>query len=138
MLKHASLTLLSYILFFSIPINSLYAEDEITEELSKKASSPYRFTGKLAATTDYRSRGISETFCLPAVQGEFDYNHKSGLYAKFWGSNVDARIINKGTLECDFYLGYSHLLFHTETKWDTGLLFYYYPGASANVKASTS
>ena len=101
------------------------------------AASPHTFTGNVGLYSDYRFRGISQTFLKPALQGGFDYAHSSGFYAGTWASNVYAGTnaagagvnYNNGNMEWDFYGGYKW-----ETKsgvgFDVGVLHYYYPGAN--------
>ena len=55
---------------------------------SAQASSPHSITGNLSIVSDYRFRGISQTFVQPAIQGGIDYSHKSGFYLGNWNSNV--------------------------------------------------
>jgi uncharacterized protein (TIGR02001 family) len=89
----------------------------------------HTFTGNLTVATDYRFRGISQTFKQPAVQGGFDYAHRSGFYLGNWNSNVSGNQYNNGAgLEMDFYGGYKFEPVKDFTA-DIGLLYYYYPGA---------
>ena len=39
--------------------------------------------------SDYIFRGYTQTQNEPAIQGGFDVEHSSGLYAGTWASNVD-------------------------------------------------
>ncbi len=101
------------------------------------AASPHTFTGNVGLFSDYRFRGISQTFGKPAVQGGFDYANASGFYLGTWASNVYAGSnaagagvnYNNGNMEWDFYGG-----FKRETAggvgFDIGALHYYYPGAN--------
>ena len=41
-------------------------------------------TGNISLVSDYRFRGISQTFEKPAIQGGFDYAHASGIYLGNW------------------------------------------------------
>lgn len=87
-------------------------------------------TGNLAIVSDYRFRGISQTFGDPAVQGGFDYSHSSGFYVGNWNSNVSGIQYPGGaSLEMDFYGGYKFTVAPDVTA-DIGVLYYYYPGAS--------
>jgi uncharacterized protein (TIGR02001 family) len=89
----------------------------------------HTFAGNLAVVSDYRFRGISQTFRQPAVQGGFDYAHSSGFYVGNWNSNVSGNQYNNGAgLEMDFYGGYKFAPAADFTA-DIGLLYYYYPGA---------
>lgn len=96
------------------------------------AASPHTLAGNLALVTDYRFRGISQSWRLPAVQGGIDYTHASGLYLGNWNSSVSSNSYNNGaSLERDFYGGYR---FEAARDWtaDLGLLHYLYPGARLN------
>ena len=72
------------------------------------ASTPqHTFTGNATLVSDYRFRGITQTFKLPAVQAGFDYAHSSGVYLGTWASNVSNNVYANGAgLEWDFYGGY--------------------------------
>ena len=98
----------------------------------KKAPEPdYTITGNFGLFSDYRFRGISQTDLKPALQGGFDYAHKSGFYLGTWGSNVGAYTSFDGAgLEIDFYGGYKFSL--GDVGLDFGNLYYYYPGTSLN------
>ena len=81
---------------------------------------------------EYFFRGISQTDDTPALQGGFDWNLESiagspvGLYAGFWGSNVDFNVGNH--LEMDFYAGLQGTIAPIDTTWKVGGIYYYYPG----------
>lgn len=92
----------------------------------------YTLTGNLSLNSDYRFRGISQTWRLPAVQGGLDYSHRSGFYLGSWASNVSGNSYNNGAgLEVDLYGGWR---FSPAADWtlDLGVLAYLYPGARMN------
>ena len=94
-------------------------------------ASPHTFTGNMFLVTDYRFRGISQTFKQPAIQGGFDYGHESGFYIGNWNSNVNSGAgFPGGSIEMDFYGGWKK----TWGDWglDLGGIYYYYPGTDAN------
>jgi uncharacterized protein (TIGR02001 family) len=91
-------------------------------------ASPHTFTGNLTVASDYRFRGISQTYEDPAVQGGFDYSHSSGFYVGNWNSNVSSKVIGDGHIEMDFYAGYKFEPV-TDVTADVGILQYYYPSA---------
>ena len=101
-----------------------------------QAKSPHTVTGNLSLNSDYRFRGISQTFGKPALQGGVDYSHSSGLYLGGWGSNVYGgatnqtlgQSYNQGNLELDIYGGYKFEPIKDVTA-DLGILTYIYPGA---------
>ena len=93
-------------------------------------ASPHTFTGNMSLVTDYRFRGISQTFKQPAIQGGFDYGHESGFYVGNWNSNVNSGAgFPGGSIEMDFYGGWKK----TWGDWglDLGGIYYYYPGTDA-------
>ncbi|MGV3653832.1 MAG: TorF family putative porin [Noviherbaspirillum sp.] len=91
--------------------------------------SDHAFTGNVALVSDYRFRGISQTFRRPAVQGGFDYAHSSGFYLGNWNSSLSGVQYPDGAgLEMDFYGGYRFEAAPGLTL-DAGALYYYYPGA---------
>ena len=98
--------------------------------------SPNTVTGNVSLNSDYRFRGISQTYGKPAVQGGFDYSHASGIYLGTWASNVYGgstqqplgQAYNQGNMEWDIYGGYKFEPFKDGTA-DIGVLTYLYPGA---------
>lgn len=92
----------------------------------------HTLTGNLSLNSDYRFRGISQSWKLPAVQGGFDYAHSSGAYAGVWASNVSGNSYNNGAgLETDVYGGFKFSPAQDLTL-DLGALVYFYPGARLN------
>jgi uncharacterized protein (TIGR02001 family) len=90
--------------------------------------SPHSVTGNLAIVSDYRFRGISQSFGQPAIQGGIDYSHASGFYLGNWNSSVSGISYNGGGgIEMDFYGGFKKAF--GDVGIDVGLLQYYYPGA---------
>jgi uncharacterized protein (TIGR02001 family) len=89
-------------------------------------------TGNLSLNSDYRFRGISQTYKQPAVQGGLDYAHTSGAYLGTWMSNVSGNSYNNGAgLEWDLYGGWK-LSPAQDLTLDFGALAYVYPGARLN------
>jgi uncharacterized protein (TIGR02001 family) len=100
------------------------------------AQSPHSVTGNMAIVSDYRFRGISQTFAQPAIQGGIAYSHASGFYLGNWNSNVSGQSFYDGTIEMDFYGGFKKSF--GDFGVDVGLLQYYYPGAeNAGTKYDT-
>lgn len=93
-------------------------------------ASPHTFTGNVTVASDYRFRGISQTYEDPAIQGGFDYSHSSGFYVGNWNSNVSNNVITGGHIEMDFYAGYKFEP-AKDVAADVGILQYYYPSAKA-------
>lgn len=95
------------------------------------AESAHEITGNVSLNTDYRFRGVSQTFEGPAIQGGFDYAHKSGVYLGTWASNVQEEFLNGANIEIDVYGGYSGNI-TDDLSFDVGGLYYYYPGQNSN------
>lgn len=94
------------------------------------APEPSPFTGNLTLVSDYRFRGITQTWGLPAIQGGFDYAHESGVYLGNWNSNVSETAgFPNGNLEMDFYGGWKKAF--GDVGLDLGAIYYYYPGSNA-------
>ena len=97
-------------------------------------ASPHTFTGNMTIGSDYRFRGISQTFAGPTIQGGVDYSHSSGFYVGNWNSNVSGvSYANGNNIEMDFYGGWKG----SWGDWglDVGGLYYYYDSARANAQS---
>ena len=92
-------------------------------------ATPSSVTGNMTIASDYRFRGISQTFKGPTIQGGIDYSHSSGLYLGNWNSNVSGLLYNAGPgIEMDFYGGWKHSW--GDLGLDLGVLHYYYGDAN--------
>jgi len=91
-------------------------------------ASPHTFSGNMTIGSDYRFRGVSQTFKGPTIQGGIDYSHSSGFYVGNWNSNVSNTLYAAGNqIEMDFYGGW-------KGSWgdfglDVGALYYFYDSA---------
>jgi uncharacterized protein (TIGR02001 family) len=90
-------------------------------------------TGNMTIATDYRFRGISQTFGEgfftpgPTIQGGIDYSHSGGFYLGNWNSNVSGNQFPNGAgIEMDFYGGWKGTF--GDFGVDVGTIYYYYPG----------
>lgn len=92
-------------------------------------------TANLSLVSEYRFRGIDQTWGKPALQGGVDYAHTDGWYAGLWGSNVSGNSYAGGSLELDYYAGYNGK-FSDDFGWTAGGYGYRFPGANFN-KAAT-
>jgi uncharacterized protein (TIGR02001 family) len=92
------------------------------------AAAPSPITGNMTIASDYRFRGISQTYLGPAIQGGIDYAHSSGFYIGNWNSNVASQVYTAGSgIEMDFYGGYKKSF--GDIGLDVGYIYYYYPRA---------
>jgi len=92
-------------------------------------------SGNVALTSDYRFRGISQSDEEFAVQGGFDVAFEPGFYIGTWGSSVDFDVnavdgedAADGSLELDYYAGWSGPIGDTDFGIDVGYIYYDYPG----------
>ena len=92
------------------------------------APAPSPITGNMTIVSDYRFRGISQTYLGPAIQGGIDYAHSSGFYIGNWNSSVSSLVYTGGSgIEMDFYGGYKKSF--GDIGMDVGFIYYYYPKA---------
>jgi uncharacterized protein (TIGR02001 family) len=126
---------------FSMPLTvsaqTATAAEPAAPAAAAAPASPHTFTGNLSLVSEYRFRGISQTFKKPAIQGGFDYSHSSGIYLGNWNSNVNEGAgYPAGNIEMDFYGGWKY----TSGDWglDVGGIYYYYPGTDANSTVGTA
>ncbi|MBL8378474.1 MAG: hypothetical protein JNM79_11440 [Burkholderiales bacterium] len=114
-------------------VASAFASPVAVTSVQAQAKSPHTFTGNVAVVSDYRFRGISQTYNLPALQGGFDYSHSSGLYFGNWNSSVSGNVFPNGSgVEMDFYGGWK-TEFSNGIGLDIGAIYYFYPGARYNI-----
>jgi len=94
-------------------------------------------TANINLVSDYRFRGIDQTWGKPAVQGGADLALANGIYAGVWGSNVSGNSYPGGSLEMDYYAGYNGK-FNDDFGYTLGGYGYYYPGANFDKSACPS
>jgi uncharacterized protein (TIGR02001 family) len=120
----------------------------------KEAKSDFTTSGSVGLFSQYIFRGLTQTDRDPALQGNFDINHTSGLYLGMWGSNVswlrdkygnatDGSVTSDstyyrsgGNLEIDIYGGKRGEI--NGVSYDVGLIRYYYPSNRLNSSATVS
>lgn len=86
-------------------------------------------TGNAALTSDYMSRGLTQTWGHPAIQGGADLALANGLAAGIWASSISGNSYPGGSVELDLYASYGTALSH-DWSWRAGLYSYVYPGAN--------
>jgi len=113
-------------------LGSVFAQTAAPSAAIPTETPSYTLTGNIAAVSEYRFRGISQSYKLPAVQAGFDYTHASGFYLGNWNSSVSGNSYNNGaSLETDLYGGYRFEPIK-DLNVDVGALYYVYPGAKLN------
>jgi uncharacterized protein (TIGR02001 family) len=101
------------------------------------AEAAYTATTNLSLVSQYKFRGIDQTWGRPALQGGADIVAADGLYAGAWASNVSGNSYAGGSLELDLYTGYNGQL-GDDWRWTVGAYGYVYPGANFDKSACPS
>lgn len=134
-LAQRSLAIASALLLMAISYaNSAQAEeiqDQAATENAANAPAEHKLPliGSLSLLSDYRFRGISQTWQGAAVQGGVELALPHGWYLGTSLSNVSTNSYGQGQgLEHDLYGGWRGELV-PDWQLDTGLLHYRYPGA---------
>jgi uncharacterized protein (TIGR02001 family) len=94
-------------------------------------------TANINLASQYRFRGIDQTWGRPAVQGGADLSLPSGFYAGTWASNVSGNSYPGGSLEVDYYAGYN-VKINDDFSYTVGGYGYWYPGANYDKAACPS
>lgn len=92
------------------------------------AAAKITWTGTLAATSDYKFRGISQSDNDAAIQGSFELGHE-GFVLGTWMSSIDFAADPGADIEIDLYVGYTHE-FNDATSLTGKVVYYAYPGAN--------
>lgn len=89
------------------------------------------FSGSASLVSDYRFRGLSQTFRDPAIQAGGEFAMPNKFYVGAWSSIVDkSQFTNSRGFEVDLYGGYRTEIGGGWTL-DGGLIQYLYPTASS-------
>lgn len=101
------------------------------DEKELASTSDIALTANVGIVSQYRFRGLDQTFNQPALQGGFDLTLPYGFYLGNWNSNVNGSAAGMygGNLEMDLYGGWKYN-FTEDVGLDTGLINYFYPGSN--------
>jgi len=112
-------------------MNIAHADDQKTDN---------SLTFNVAALSDYRARGISQTRFDSALQAGADFvNIPTGIYAGTWLSTIKWVEDQGGTdnIEWDFYAGKrGHII--TNLSYDVGVMVYTYPRNDLRTNANST
>ncbi len=86
-------------------------------------------SGNLGLTSNYVSRGFTQSWSGPALQGGADLTRDDGYFAGVWASTLSDREFVDGRLEIDLYAGRSVSV--GDQQWTLGLYHYLYPGSAS-------
>jgi len=96
-----------------------------------KEESNWSLTTNMGYVSDYRARGVSQTWRRAAAQAGIDLTHSSGFYAGAFGSNVTPNTYPNANVELDLYAGYNGTVAAVEgLGYTAGVIGYFYPGGS--------
>jgi uncharacterized protein (TIGR02001 family) len=114
------------------------AQEATAPAATASASTPsWTATANVNVVSDYRFRGIDQTWGHPAVQGGADLAWASGFYLGTWLSNVSGNEYPGGSLEVDYYGGYNGKI-TDDFGFTVGGYGYGYPGANFDQSACGS
>jgi uncharacterized protein (TIGR02001 family) len=98
---------------------------------AKEPEPPWDLSFSLSFVSDYRARGISQTWLGPAVQSSIDLTHKSGFYTGVWASTTSEDATAGAYEEIDIYAGFNGDIPAVEgLGYTTGLYGYIFPSGS--------
>lgn len=86
-------------------------------------------TANVTLTSDYVSRGQSQTDRGPAFQGGIDYANESGIFAGLWASSIDFNDPQNSPAEVDLTFGYARD-FSDTTNGSVSVAYYWYPDSA--------
>lgn len=123
-----SLLSLAVLSALSVPTVSMAEEAAAPAE----ATPDWTFPMSVSVVSDYIFRGQSQTWGKPAAQFSAEADHKSGLYAGFFISNVSDNWLPGASVETDLYAGFRGNLpgAAKDVAFDAGAIYYAYPGAN--------
>jgi len=108
-----------------------YAEETVAPAAEAAPVSNFTVTSNVGFVSDYYTRGISQSWHKPALQGGFDIAHSSGLFVGVWGSTVTPNTFPDAAVELDLYGGYNGTIDAVEgLGYSVGAIGYFYPGGS--------
>lgn len=93
------------------------------------AESDWTQTANAGLASNYVSRGFTQSWSRPALQGGADLSHASGAYLGVWASTLSKKEFKDGPLELDLYGGWTFKL--GDAALTAGALYYHYPGSAS-------
>ncbi len=127
-------SLLSLAVLSALAIPSVsFAEDAPAAPAAAPAAEPapaWSVTSNIGFVSDYYTRGISQSWHKPAVQGGIDVAHSSGFSAGVWGSSITPNTYPDAATEIDLYANYGGAIGESGVGYSVGVIGYFYPGGS--------
>lgn len=123
-----SILTLSVLSALTLP-NLVMAEEAVAS--AKEPESSWSISTNIGIVSDYYTRGVSQSWHKPALQGGVDLTHTSGFYTGIWGSSVTPNTFPDASTEIDIYAGYNGSISAIEgLGFTVGAIGYIYPGGS--------
>jgi uncharacterized protein (TIGR02001 family) len=107
---------------------TLWSAAQAQAQSADAAAAP-AISGNFALTSNYISRGFTQSWGQPALQGGFDYAAPSGWFVGTWASSLSGTEFRGASMELDVYGGYSATV--GSTTLVAGVYTYLYPGSSS-------
>ena len=129
-------SLLSLAVLSALALPTFVSAEEVAEAPAVEAAaapavakSAWSASSNIGFVSDYYTRGISQSWHKPALQGGIDFAHTSGFFVGVWGSNVSPNTFPDASLELDAYFGYNGEISAIEgLNYTVGAIGYFYPG----------
>ena len=122
-------SLISLAVLGTLVTPAVYAAE--TTKTETKEESNWSMTTNMGFVSDYRARGVSQTWRKEAIQAGIDLTHSSGFYLGAFGSNVSPNTYPKANVELDLYAGYNGTVAAVEgLGYTAGVIGYFYPNGS--------
>jgi uncharacterized protein (TIGR02001 family) len=122
-------SLISLAVLGTLATPTVFAAEAAKTEM--KEESNWSLTTNMGVVSDYRARGVSQTWRKEAIQAGIDLTHSSGFYLGAFGSNVSANTYPKANVELDLYAGYNGEIKAVEgLGYTVGAIGYFYPNGS--------
>ena len=108
----------------------------VADEAKEEEWLPGSFSGSVALTSNYVSRGITQTDNNPAIQGTLEYAIETGILGSsvYIGTFASSAKLEGDTdtahVEIDALFGIRGDIGDTGLSWDLGGAFYAYPGTT--------
>lgn len=132
-------SLLSLAVLGALTTTTSVSAEEAATPAAAEAKSAWSASSNVGFVSDYYTRGISQSWHKPALQGGIDFVHTSGFYVGAWGSSVTPNTFPDASVELDAYFGYNGQISAVEgLGYTVGAIGYFYPGGSWKKYVNTS
>jgi uncharacterized protein (TIGR02001 family) len=122
-------SLISLAVLGTLATPTVFAAEAAKTEM--KEESNWSLTTNMGVVSDYRARGVSQSWRKEAIQAGIDLTHSSGFYLGAFGSSISPNTFPKANVELDLYAGYNGEIKAVEgLGYTAGVIGYFYPNGS--------